>query len=167
MKKILSIITAALAAGVFATTSISASACGSRHGANACHTPAAAGNFGWNAERASIPAANAQSSALHYFIDINNDGICDNCSVGICLPNGLCSNCYHGYGNFFDNNGDGICDNCANGVCRQHGIGYGYYNINGNFIDNNNDGICDNCADGVCRQHGIGLSRHHQKGCHR
>ena len=60
------------------------------------------------------------------FVDVNGDGICDNCDNK------------HEVGkrvNFIDANGDSICDNCGN----KHEAGK-----KENFIDTNEDGICDN-----------------------
>lgn len=160
MKKLLTIIpAAALALSAFTAMGVSASAaCAGKHGVSSCHTSAAR-NYGWSFERSSTATVNTQARALHYFIDSNNDGICDNYAAGVCTQHGN----HHMGGNFIDNNNDGICDNCADGVCTQHG----YHHISGNFIDENNDGICDNCTAGVCTQHGVGLSHHNGHGCHR
>ncbi len=63
------------------------------------------------------------------FVDLNNDGICDN---------------------FVDANNDGICDNCpgcGKGGWRGKGNnfqGQGLHLRQRNFVDNNGDGICDN-----------------------
>lgn len=164
MKKLLTIIpAAALALSAFTAMGVSASAaCAGKHGVSSCHTSAAR-NYGWSFERSSTATVNTQARALHYFIDSNNDGICDNCTDGVCMSNGLCSSYFHEHGVFIDNNNDGICDNYAAGVCTQHGN----HHMGGNFIDNNNDGICDNCTAGVCSQHGVGLSHHNGHGCHR
>lgn len=156
MKKIFKVIPAAiLAFGAFTGMGISASAsCHSRANTNSCPSYTLARNYNWNS--GSTATVNDQAKTRHYFIDSNNNGICDSCADGICLSNGLCSSYYHDHGIFIDNNHDGICNHYAAGVCS-------YHHINGNFIANNNDGICNNCADGVCAQHGVGFS-HHQNG---
>lgn len=167
MKKLSAIIASVLALGTFTATSIAASACGGHryghHSYAAAYTPAA---------NAYTPTATANSAARHYFIDINGDGVCDNCGGSVCLTNGLCAGhqSHHVQGYFIDNNGDGICDNCGSGVCLSNGhcsvCYHGYYNGNGYFIDANGDGICDNCANGVCQQHGTGINHHYGRGCH-
>ena len=68
------------------------------------------------------------------YVDLNNDGICDNNNVT--GGNGL---------NFVDANGDGICDN--NGACG-NGL---------NFVDDNGDGVCDNY--GTFQKNGTGMHR--------
>lgn len=57
------------------------------------------------------------------YVDINNDGICDN---------------YGTNENYIDANNDGICDN---------------YGTNKNYIDTNNDGICDNYSNATSSNH--------------
>lgn len=140
MKKLVSVIAAALTAGTLAATGISASA--------ACH-----GGYGGHGHGcrsyAGTYAANIYPAAAHYFVDANGDGICDSCG-GICLSNGLCSG-KHSHA-FVDANNDGICDSCGsntrlpNGLCSNK---HGYY-----FTDANGDGICDNYASGHYTQTG-------------
>ena len=55
------------------------------------------------------------------FVDVNGDGICDNC-------NNSNPNCT----GFVDANGDGICDNCNNPNCTGAGSQNGKGNHNGN-----------------------------------
>lgn len=74
------------------------------------------------------------------FIDADNDGICDNCGLGMCAM---------GAG-FVDADGDGICDNYGTDRYRR-GIG---------FVDADGDGICDNITAGMPRN-GAGFHRGH------
>ena len=85
------------------------------------------------------------------FVDLNNDGICDNQPAGKQNVQGR---------NFVDANNDGICDN----------RGKQGQNVNGaNFVDKNNDGICDrrgnkNGGKGNCYRNG-GKGNGKGKGC--
>lgn len=75
------------------------------------------------------------------FVDLDNDGICDNCGIPcqcgtICAGNG---------GNYVDADGDGICDHHADGL--GWGCGRGNASRGGcgrNYTDTDGDGICDN-----------------------
>jgi len=73
------------------------------------------------------------------FIDINGDGVCDDC-------NNFCQ--------FVDADGDGICDNYGIGRC---GIGVGHGT---GYVDADGDGICDNSTAGTTKN-GTGF----QRGC--
>lgn len=140
MKKLTSVIAAVLTAGTLATAGITANACGAGHGNRGCHSYTR--NY----------TANNYSTAAHYFVDANKDGICDSCG-GICLKNGLCSG-KHSH-TFVDANNDGICDSCGYGICLSNGQCGGYYRAHGYFIDCNNDGKCDNCGSGTCLSNGL------------
>jgi len=66
------------------------------------------------------------------WIDLNNDGICDNYTGSPKMNKGTTRP------NFVDANGDGICDNAATGTCTgTQGV---------NFVDENGDGVCDNAG---------------------
>lgn len=75
--------------------------------------------------KADAPAANAQE-ARRYFVDGNNDGICDN------RQNGRGSGHHRENGCFVDADNDGICDNAADGTCTQNG-GRNWQNRNARF----------------------------------
>ncbi len=99
-------------------------------------------------------AVNAFSAEYHRgqrYIDLNNDGICDNQAAGY---GGRC---------FIDNDGDGVCDyygtrcynDCAEGYyCQGTGC------ASGCFIDNDGDGICDYYGTGL----GMAYGRNSQNG---
>ncbi len=105
------------------------------------------GQFG---RRFSAPTA--QGMAGRYFVDENNDGVCDTC--GLAHPGagqGLNTACE----NFVDANNDGVCDNYGT---AQQGTGFGRgqsgrqaggrgmkaNTAGANYVDANNDGVCDN-----------------------
>ncbi len=79
------------------------------------------------------------------YVDVDGDGVCDNCSVAH-------GNCPGGNGGYFvDEDGDGICDNC--------GVTHGnYLGENGRyFVDEDGDGVCDYVTD--CPRRGRGRGR--------
>lgn len=79
-----------------------------------------------------------------YFVDADNDGVCDNYAQG-------------NESNFVDENGDGVCDNQAFG-----NRGSGHNRSKGqavNFTDTNGDGICDNRTSGNGRKFCGGRNR--------
>ena len=86
------------------------------------------------------------------YVDLDNDGVCDNYGTG----NGT-----GGQGSrsgYVDADGDGICDNYGNGYgCgngQGNGNGYGPGNGNGaGYVDADNDGVCDNYGAGNGRGH--------------
>ncbi len=85
-----------------------------------------------------------------FFVDDNNNGICDNFENGTRRGRGQGRNARGRY--FVDADNDGICDNFQSGnrlgrgrgLGNDRGAGYGRRQGRfGNFVDNNNDGICD------------------------
>lgn len=93
-----------------------------------------------------------QATAGRYFVDENNDGVCDNCGLAHAgAGQGTNTAC----ANFVDANNDGVCDNY--GTAAQ-GTGFGRgrsgqqaggrgmkANATGtNYVDADNDGVCDN-----------------------
>ena len=84
------------------------------------------------------------------YVDLDNDGVCDNYG---------CDNCANGQGScpgYADADGNGVCDNYANGCGNGRGSGYGCGNGNGGgagYVDADGDGICDNYGAGNGRGH--------------
>ena len=84
------------------------------------------------------------------YVDLDNDGVCDNYGTG----NGT-----GGQGScpgYADADGNGVCDNYANGCGNGRGSGYGCGNGNGGgagYVDADGDGICDNYGAGNGRGH--------------
>ena len=81
------------------------------------------------------------------YVDLDNDGVCDNYGAGQGSRSG-----------YVDADGDGICDNYGNGYgCgngQGNGNGYGPGNGNGaGYVDADGDGICDNYGAGNGRGH--------------
>lgn len=131
-----------------------------------------------------LPAPQIQSG----FVDVDSDGVCDNCGQGQGNPNaprlnfvdadgdGVCDNCTgeggHGprgprYGNgsgvnFVDEDGDGVCDNCGQGMGNPNAPG-------ANFVDADGDGVCDNMGQnaGQGMGQGQGMGRQGQGGGYR
>ena len=108
------------------------------------------------------------------YVDLDNDGVCDNYGTGngtggqgSCAGyvdadgDGVCDNYGAGQGSrsgYVDADGDGICDNYGNGYgCgngQGNGNGYGPGNGNGaGYVDADNDGVCDNYGAGNGRGH--------------
>lgn len=72
----------------------------------------------------------AISSSAPYFVDADNNGVCDN----------LGTNASGGYGqNYVDADNNGVCDNRGTNASG----GYGQ-----NYVDADNDGVCDNLGTG-------------------
>ncbi|MDE6607785.1 MAG: hypothetical protein K2K54_08540 [Lachnospiraceae bacterium] len=94
--------------------------------------------FAHEAKSAFIPSA--ESRAVSYentcpgYVDIDNDGICDNCNIHHSGSGYTCS----GYA---DIDNDGICDNCSS-----HHSGSG--SVCSGYVDADNDGFCDNHTHG-------------------
>ncbi|MGI6573934.1 MAG: hypothetical protein ACOX19_11170 [Fermentimonas sp.] len=85
-----------------------------------------------------------------FFVDEDNNGICDNFENGTRPGRGQGRNARGRY--FVDEDNDGICDNFQSGNRPGRGRGQGYGRGAGgfgNFVDNNNDGICDYYQSGV------------------
>lgn len=86
------------------------------------------------------------------YVDLDNDGVCDNYGTGNGTGGqGSCAG-------YVDADGDGICDNYGNGYgCgngQGNGNGYGPGNGNGaGYVDADNDGVCDNYGAGNGRGH--------------
>ena len=84
------------------------------------------------------------------YVDLDNDGVCDNYGTGNGTGGqGSCA----GYA---DADGNGVCDNYANGCGNGRGSGYGCGNGNGGgagYVDADGDGICDNYGAGNGRGH--------------
>jgi len=94
----------------------------------------------------------SQGTVGSYFVDENNDGVCDNC--GLTHPEagqGLNTACE----NFVDANNDSVCDNfgtaaqgagLGQGKSGQQARGRGMKanSTGSNYLDANNDGVCDN-----------------------
>ena len=86
------------------------------------------------------------------YVDLDNDGVCDNYGTGNGTGGqGSCAG-------YVDADGDGVCDNygagygCGNG--QGNGNGYGPGNGNGaGYVDADNDGVCDNYGAGNGRGH--------------
>ena len=84
------------------------------------------------------------------YVDLDNDGVCDNYGS---------DNCANGQGScpgYADADGNGVCDNYANGCGNGRGSGYGCGNGNGGgagYVDADGDGICDNYGAGNGRGH--------------
>jgi hypothetical protein len=79
------------------------------------------------------------------FVDLNNDGVCDNNLSG--QLGSMSGNRGKTRPNFIDANGDGVCDNNTTGT-----VGAGMRNqgkTKPNFVDANADGICDNNTTGT------------------
>lgn len=106
------------------------------------------------------------------YVDLDNDGVCDNYGTGngtggqgSCAGyvdadgDGICDNCANGQGScpgYADADGNGVCDNYANGCGNGRGSGYGCGNGNGGgagYVDADGDGICDNYGAGNGRGH--------------
>lgn len=66
----------------------------------------------------------SKSSSLNNYVDINDDGICDNKNLDTNTQK---------RNNYVDNNNDGVCDNKS---INTQG--------NNNYVDSNNDNMCDN-----------------------
>ena len=63
-----------------------------------------------------VGAFSASAASANRYVDLNNDGICDNRAAGaVCLRDGTGIQCGPSCGlqgaNFKDEDGDGICDN--------------------------------------------------------
>lgn len=86
------------------------------------------------------------------YVDLDNDGVCDNYGTGNGTGGqGSCAG-------YVDADGNGVCDNYANGCGNGRGSGYGCGNGNGNgggagYVDADGDGICDNYGAGNGRGH--------------
>ena len=86
------------------------------------------------------------------YVDLDNDGVCDNYGTGNGTGGqGSCAG-------YVDADNDGVCDNygagygCGNG--QGNGNGYGPGNGNGaGYVDADNDGVCDNYGAGNGRGH--------------
>jgi hypothetical protein len=88
-------------------------------------------------------AGKANTVTRGYFVDNNNDGICDNYQARMKTGRGS---------NFVDNNGDGICDNRGNlrqGRGNSFGCGRGFYR--------HGQGRGNCCGRGIWCQLGYGL----------
>lgn len=95
-----------------------------------------------------IDASAADSGRGRNFVDANNDGICDYCSVSASCE-------------FVDADNDGICDNYSYNSSKRKGRGRFY-------VDSDGDGICDNAATGTpYRQNGKGAGRGRSGRCRR
>ena len=102
------------------------------------------------------------------YLDINQDGICDNnvnyqcstCGQSNCQGN---SNCQQ---NYVDENQDGICDNKVSNQCSTCGQTncQGNSNCQQNYVDEDQNGICNHRQDKVCTQDGTGRQLQHHKG---
>lgn len=92
-------------------------------------------------------------SAICSFVDLDGDGICDNCGIP-CQCGALCAE--NGW-NYVDADGDGICDHHADGLgwgCRGGNAPRG--GCGRNYVDADGDGICDNYFTAQGRRGGHG-----------
>ncbi len=108
------------------------------------------------------------------YVDLDNDGVCDNYGIGNGTGGqGSCAGYVDADGDgvvrqlrrtgqgsrsgYVDADGDGVCDNYGNGmaaVTGGHGNGYGNGNGDGaGYVDADNDGVCDNYGAGNGRGH--------------
>lgn len=104
---------------------------------------AAAVIFGGTAFAGNIYAAeNENTNQEQNFVDVDEDGVCDNMGSGAGEGKQ-----YRGAGmqgqNFVDADGDGTCDNKGTGLGKgkQH---RGAGQQGQNFVDADGDGVCDN-----------------------
>ena len=86
-------------------------------------------------------AQKQNSTQGRYYIDKNNDGVCDNYSPRQASQGR----------NYSDRNNDGVCDNRSSTSVKKNSAAP-------NFKDANNDGICDNKFQTGCRR-GAGKGR--------
>lgn len=123
---------------------------------NVC-TIAAVLSLGATSAFAAHPAAGRNfvdtDRSLCGFVDLDGDGICDNCGIS-CPCGAACTECGRGC---VDADGDGICDHYAAGQAR----GCGHRNAprggcGRNYADTDGDGVCDNYSTAQCRRGGSG-----------
>lgn len=87
------------------------------------------------------------------FVDLDNDGICDNCGIS-CPCGAACAECGRGC---VDADGDGVCDHYAAGQgrgCGRRNAPHG--GCGRNYVDADGDGVCDNYSTAPGRRGGNG-----------